>query len=325
MNNTGNPFFKKREKQDKKPQSFSELLAMKEQMASKSTTEGDREQTHVFSIMDPKIVKRYRNTCLDLSGLAGLDASDMFQFLKDAVNLGFRRYDVSGLTAINLEEQAFTDYIIPNRSDFQFAGETRGKSPDQIKRDLAEVCRLIRSDYLDVFFLTDPARIYREGDGTGMIECLKDAVKNGRIRHFGIRLSKPDLAREAIESGVFQYVAFPVSYLSDDSVPELMHLAADKGIPFWIDRPGRNGEQLNIEANCAYVFMNQPKLMIMDWHLTDPSCMKNLTTYYDNCDRNYGADGQTVYLTPEIERLIRKERFLFANKGMLAGRPEQDE
>lgn len=325
MNSTGNPFFKKREKQDKKPQTFSELLAMKEQMASKNTTEGDREQTHVFSIMDPKIVKRYRNTCLDLSGLSGLDHTEMFQFLKDAVNLGFRRYDISGLTSINLDEQAFTDYIIPNRSDFQFVGETRGKSPDAIKKDLAAICRLIRSDYLDVLFLTDPARIYKEGDGTGMIECLKEAVKLGRIKQYGIRLSHSDLAREAVESGVFPHIAYPASYLSGDFVPELMHLAADRGITFWVDRPRRGMESLNIEANCAYVFQNQPKLMIMDWHLTDPSLMKNLTNYYDGCDRNYGADGKTIYITPEIERLIRKERFLHANGGLFAARVEQDE
>ncbi|MBO4390657.1 MAG: aldo/keto reductase [Lachnospiraceae bacterium] len=292
---------------------------MKEKMASKNSTEGEREQTHVFSIMDPKIVRRYRTTCLDLSGLTGLDSESMFQFLKDAVNLGFRRFDISGIREVNLDDQAFTDYIIPNRSDFHFTSESRGKSPENIRKDLKEALELLRSDYLDVLFLTEPSRIYREGDGTGMIECLKDLVMTKKIRQFGIRLSDPDLAREAIESNIFQHFAFPASYLSGDSVPELMHLAADKGITFWVDRPRRGNEALDIEANCAFVFTNQPKLMIMDWHLVDPGSLKILTSYYDTCDRNTGADGQTIYITPEIERLIRKERFLHANNGLFAG------
>lgn len=53
-------------------------------------------------------------------------------------------------------------------------------------------------------------------DGTGMYEAMLEAKAQGKIRHIGITAHKIGIAEDIIESGLYETLQFPFSYLSAD-------------------------------------------------------------------------------------------------------------
>ena len=54
------------------------------------------------------------------------------------------------------------------------------------------------------------------GHGTGMYECILEAKRQGKIRHIGITAHKLYIAEEIVESGLYETLQYPFSYLSSE-------------------------------------------------------------------------------------------------------------
>ena len=101
-----------------------------------------------------------------------------------------------------------------NWDGIYLATKSVSRNPEAVLADLETSLKLLKRDYIDIYQFHNVDRCYRPGDGTGMYECLLEAKKQGKIRHIGATTHKIGIAEEIIESGLYETMQFPFSYLS---------------------------------------------------------------------------------------------------------------
>ena len=70
--------------------------------------------------------------------------------------------------------------------------------------------------YIDIYQFHNPAFCPKPGDGTGLYEAMLQAKAEGKIRHIGITNHRLSVAKEAIESGLYETLQFPFCYLATE-------------------------------------------------------------------------------------------------------------
>ena len=82
--------------------------------------------------------------------------------------------------------------------------------------DLQTSLRLLGTEYVDLYQFHNPDFCPRPGDGTGLYEAMLEAKAQGKVRHIGITNHRLSVAREAIDSGLYETLQFPFSYLATE-------------------------------------------------------------------------------------------------------------
>lgn len=120
-------------------------------------------------------------------------------------------------------------------------------------KDLETSLKLLRTDCIDVYQFHCANQCYKPGDGTGMYEAMLEAKAQGKIRHIGITAHKIKVAFECVESGLYETIQFPFSYLASEQEIQLVNLCKEKNVGF-IAMKGLAGGLINrSEAAMAYI------------------------------------------------------------------------
>lgn len=116
---------------------------------------------------------------------------------------------------------------------------------------------MLKTDYIDIYQFHNPAFCPKPGDGSGLYEAAEEAKKEGKIRHIGITNHRIAVAKEAIESGLYETMQFPFSYLSSEADLEIVEMCRKADMGF-IAMKALAGGLIHNPA-CAYAFMDQPQ------------------------------------------------------------------
>lgn len=141
------------------------------------------------------------------------------------------------------------------REKIFLASKTMAKTPEQFWKDLDTTLGNLQTDYLDIYQFHCADRCFRPGDGTGMYEAMLEAKKQGRIRHIGITAHLIGVAEEIVESGLYETLQFPFSYLASEREIELVRSCEKAGMGF-IAMKGLAGGLLTNSRACM-AFMSQ--------------------------------------------------------------------
>ena len=133
--------------------------------------------------------------------------------------------------------------------------KTAASDAEGFRKDLEESLRQLRTDYIDIYQFHNPSFCPRPGDGTGLYEAALSAKEQGKIRHIGITSHRLSVAKEAIESGLYETLQFPFSYLSSDEDLALVAKCKNAGMGF-IAMKGLAGGLITDSA-AAYAYMAQ--------------------------------------------------------------------
>ena len=82
--------------------------------------------------------------------------------------------------------------------------KSQAQNGEEMRRHLEESLKNLRTDYIDIYQFHNPAFCPRPGDGTGLYEAALKAKEEGKIRHIGITNHRIAVAKEAIESGLYE-------------------------------------------------------------------------------------------------------------------------
>ena len=137
------------------------------------------------------------------------------------------------------------------------ATKTMTRTPEAFWADLETSLRLLRTDHIDVYQFHCVDQCYAPGDGTGMYECMLEAKAQGKIRHIGVTAHKLQVAFDCVESGLYETLQFPLSYLSGERELELV-AACERANMGFIAMKALAGGLIHNSA-CAYAFMDQPQ------------------------------------------------------------------
>ena len=160
------------------------------------------------------------------------------------------------------------------------ATKTASKTPEGFWKDLETSLSKLKRDYVDIYQFHNPDFCPKPGDGSGLYECMLEAKAQGKIRHIGITNHRLSVAHEAIDSGLYETLQFPFSYLSGEKELELVEKcrAADMG---FIAMKALAGGLIRDGLTAAAFMETQPFVVPIwgvqyDWELDQfLDCVKN--------------------------------------------------
>ena len=186
---------------------------------------------------------------------------DAVKILRRAYNAGINYFDTAH--AYTDSEEKIGAALSDVRHNIIIATKSTAQEKAGVTADIEESLRRLKTDYIDLFqfhnlpFLPDPA------DPDGPYAAALEAKQKGYIRHIGLTLHPKELAWKAIETGHFETLMFPFSYLATEEEIALVRatLAADMG---FIVMKGLAGGLLS-NARACYAYMRQFPEVVPIW------------------------------------------------------------
>ena len=219
------------------------------------------------------------------------------KLLRRAYEGGMRYFDTArGYT--DSEEKlglAFGDGWL-KREEVYIATKSHAKTPEGLRKDLETSLKLLRTDYIDVYQFHNPSECYRPGDGTGMYECMAEAKRQGKIRHISASAHKLGVAREIVESGLYETLQYPMSYLAEEKELELLALCRQKNVGF-ICMKGLAGGLIS-NARAAMAFLSQFDGLVPIWGIQREKELDEWLSFRD----------ETPALDDELRAFIAREQ-----------------
>jgi uncharacterized protein len=124
--------------------------------------------------------------------------------------------------------------------------------------------RTMKTDYIDLFQLHQVKSVPDANDPNGPLAGALEAKARGWIGHIGITSHRIDVAEQCIESGLFETIQFPFSYISSERDLSLAAKckAADLG---YIAMKGLAGGLLGTNPRACHAFMNEYDNVVPIW------------------------------------------------------------
>jgi len=176
------------------------------------------------------------------------------RILRKAYDGGIRFFDTARVysdSEVKLGEAFGTGYV--DRKDIFIASKTKATTPEEFWKDLDTTLTNLKTDYLDIYQFHMMNTCYRPGDGSGMYECMEEARQKGKIRFISGTAHKYGIARELIESELYDTVQYPMSYLASEKEIELIELANEHNIGFICMKGLAGGLITNSKAAMAFI------------------------------------------------------------------------
>lgn len=149
------------------------------------------------------------------------------------------------------------------RENIYIASKTMTTSVEEFWSQLKTSLSNLKTDYLDIYQFHNPGFCPKPEDGSGLYEAMLEAKARGMIRHIGITNHRLAVAMEAAESGLYETIQFPFSYLATDKEIELVKLCRDREIGFIAMKALSGG--LITNAAAAYAFLAQYDHVLPIW------------------------------------------------------------
>ena len=185
------------------------------------------------------------------------------------------------------------------RDEVFIASKTMAATPAAFWQDLETSLSNLRTDHIDIYQLHNIQQCYRPGDGSGLYECMLEAKAQGKILHIGATAHKIHVAEEAVESGLYETMQFPFSYLSSPREFALVELCGQRNVGFIVMKGLAGGLISNSRACMA--FMNEHPGVLPIWGIQREHELDEWLSYMD--DTPIMDDGLRAFIEQERTEL----------------------
>ena len=220
---------------------------------------------------------------------------------QEAVKLIRRAYDggvhfFDTARAYSDSEEKLGEALEGIRDQVYIATKTMAQNGEDFRKDLETSLKNLRTDHIDIYQFHNPAFCPKPGDGTGLYEAMVEAKEQGKVRHIGITNHRLAVAKEAIESGLYETMQFPFCYLATEKDIEIVNMCREHNMGF-IAMKALSGGLIN-DSRAAYAFEAQFDNVLPIWGVQRESELEEFLSYIEN----------PPAMTPEIEELIAKDK-----------------
>ena len=180
--------------------------------------------------------------------------------------------------------------------DIILATKTHAKTPEDFWKHLETSLTLLKREYIDVYQFHCVGQCYRPGDGTGLYECMLEAKARGKIRHIGITTHKIGVAEEAVASGLYETLQYPMSYLSTERELALAEKCKEANMGLIAMKALAGG--LITNAPAAFAFLSQYDNVLPIWGIQKQEELADWLSFFKEAPQ----------MTEELRRFIAGER-----------------
>ncbi len=220
---------------------------------------------------------------------------------EEAVKLLRKAYD-NGVTFFDTarwytdSEEKVGEAFAGMREKVYIATKTGAATAETFWKDLETSLNNLRTNYIDLYQFHNPAFCPKPGDGSGLYEAMMEAKEKGMVRHIGITNHRLNIAKEAIESGLYETLQFPFCYLATEKDLELVEACKKADMGFIAMKALSGGLITNSAA--AYAYLAQFDNVLPIWGVQRESELDEFLSYIEN----------PPVMTDEIKALIEKDR-----------------
>ena len=182
------------------------------------------------------------------------------------------------------------------REEIVIATKTHALTPEDFWKDLETSLAKMNCKYIDIYQFHQMNVCWKPGDGSGMYEAMLEAKKQGKIHHIGGTTHKIGIAREIVESGLYETLQYPFSYLASEEELKLYQMVKDHNMGF-ICMKGLAGGLIN-NSKAAMAFMSQFDNALPIWGIQRENELEEWLSYMK----------VTPTMTEEMNAYIRHEQ-----------------
>lgn len=188
------------------------------------------------------------------------------------------------------------------RDQVYIATKTPAQTGEDLWKDLETSLEKLQTDHIDIYQFHNPVFCPKPGDGTGLYEAMLEAKAQGKIRHIGITNHRLAVAKEAIQSGLYETLQFPFCYLATEKDVELVTMCKEAGMGFIAMKALSGGLITNSAA--AYAYLAQYDNVLPIWGVQRENELDEFLSYI-SCPPE---------MTPEIGELIENDRKMLSGE-----------
>ena len=201
---------------------------------------------------------------------------DSIEILKTAYDNGINFYDTARFYTDSEEKlgKAFKNI----RENIYIATKTGMESPEEFWKDLETSLKELKTDYIDLYQFHNISFCPKKDDE--LYKAMLEAKNQEMINHIGITAHKITIAHEALESGLYETLQYPFSYLSGSDELEIVKKCEKLDVGFIAMKAMGGGLLKNSKASYAYI--NQFDNVLPIWGIQKLSELNEFLSYDNN-------------------------------------------
>ena len=217
---------------------------------------------------------------------------ESIEILQKAYENGINFFDTAHFYTDSEEKMGNAFKDIP-RNDIYIASKTGAETPEDFWSDLETSLKRLKTDYLDLYQFHNISFTPKENDE--LFKAMLEAKENGMIRHIGLTTHKITMAHEALDSGLYETLQYPFSYLSGEDELKLVEKCKKLDIGFIAMKAMGGGLIKNSKA--SFAFLNQFENVLPIWGIQKISELDEFLSYNEN-----------TILTDELKQAIEEDK-----------------
>lgn len=158
--------------------------------------------------------------------------------------------------------------------------KTGAQSAEGFWKDLEQSLKNLKTDYIDIYQFHNPSFCPKPGDESGLYDAMLEAKKQGKIRFIGITNHRLAVAKEAIESNLYDTMQFPFCYLASDADLEIVRSCKDRNMGFIAMKALSGG--LITNSAMAYAYLAQFEHVVPIWGIQREKELDEFLSYNVN-------------------------------------------
>ena len=219
------------------------------------------------------------------------------RILRKAYNGGINYFDTARVYTDSEEKlgMALSDV----RENIIISTKTMSVTVEGFWKDLNTSLSLLKTDYIDIYQFHNPDFCPKPGDGSGLYEAMLEAREKGLIKYIGMTNHRLSVAEEAVNSGLYDTLQFPFSYLASEKEEALVRLCEEKDVGFICMKALAGG--LITRSDVAYAYLAQFPVAPI-WGIQRESELDEFLSYND--DPPTLTNERKAYIESERKELV---------------------
>jgi uncharacterized protein len=171
-----------------------------------------------------------------------LNNDDAVAVVKKCLDLGITFFDTAN--GYSTSEERIGQAIKGHRPEIYIATKSGARTREEMEKHLNLSLQRLGTEYLDIYQfhgVSDFKALETILAPGGVMDFMKEAKSKGLIKHIGITSHQIDVAKKAVQTGLFETLMFPFNFITSEAVDELIPLCRKHDVGFIAMKPLAGG------------------------------------------------------------------------------------
>ena len=200
-------------------------------------------------------------TAFGVLPLQRTERNEAIRILRRAYDAGVTFYDTA--RAYTYSESKIGAALSDVRDRIVIATKTGASTRERAMQDIEASLRELRTDYVDILQLHNPAPLPAPDDPQSSYAALRELKQQWKIRFIGATNHSLERALAALASGLYDTIQFPLNYLSSPADLDLIERCRERDVGLIAMKPLSGG--LLTDPKPVFAFLRQFQNVVPIW------------------------------------------------------------